>query len=119
MLYPLSLWRDTPESLRPDNGSEFVAEALQTWLYRVGIKPIQIYPGSPLSKQAPPGWENGYNERFNGMLRLEVLKAEWFTSIEQALVVIIQWRRQNIQTRPHQAPNMCSPVPEVLHRSRS
>ncbi len=26
-------------------------------------------------------WENGYNERFNGTLRGEVLNAEWFTSI--------------------------------------
>jgi transposase InsO family protein len=31
---------------------------------------MQIYPGSP--------WENGYNERFNGTLRKEVLNAEWF-----------------------------------------
>jgi transposase InsO family protein len=29
---------------------------------------MQIYPGSP--------WENGYNERFNGTLRKEVLNAE-------------------------------------------
>jgi transposase InsO family protein len=28
---------------------------------------MQIYPGSP--------WENGYNERFNGTLRKEVLNA--------------------------------------------
>ena len=40
------------------------------WLKKVGIKPMQIYPGSP--------WENGYNERFNGTLRKEVLNAEWF-----------------------------------------
>ena len=46
----------------------FIATHLQDWLKRVGIKPIQIYPGSP--------WENGYNERFNGILREEVLNAE-------------------------------------------
>ena len=44
-------------------------EAFQRWLTKVGIKPIRIYPGSP--------WENGYNERFNGTLRREVLNAEW------------------------------------------
>jgi len=53
---------------------------LQLWLRKVGIKPIQIYPGSP--------WENRYNERFNGTLRNEVLNAEWFTSITQAQTVI-------------------------------
>jgi transposase InsO family protein len=41
---------------------------MQDWLKKVGIKPIRIYPGSP--------WENGYNERFNGTLRREVLNAE-------------------------------------------
>jgi len=52
---------DKPEYIRSDNGSEFIAAALQLWLRKVGIKPIQIYPGSP--------WENGYNERFNGTLQ--------------------------------------------------
>ena len=55
-----------PECIRSDNGGEFVAEHLQKWLRKVGVKPIQIYPGSP--------WENGYNERFNGILRQEVPK---------------------------------------------
>lgn len=41
---------------------------MQSWLRRVGIKPIRICPGSP--------WENGYNERFNETLRREVLNAE-------------------------------------------
>lgn len=108
-LYPILLERGRPEYLRSDNGSEFIAEALQAWLKRVGIKPIQIYPGSP--------WENGYNERFNGTLRREVLNAEWFTTIDQARVVINQWRRQYNHTRPHQALSMRPPVPETLHRS--
>ena len=45
---------------------------LGDWLKKVGVQPMQIYPGSP--------WENGYNERFNGTLRREVLNAEWFHS---------------------------------------
>ena len=67
-LYPLLLRHGTPEHIRSDNGPEFAAKAMQDWLRRVGIKPIRIYPGSP--------WENGYNERFNGTLRREVLEAE-------------------------------------------
>lgn len=108
-LCPLLLERGKPDYLRSDNGTEFVAETLQTWLHRVGIKPIQIFPGS--------SWENGYNERFNGTLRREVLNAEWFTSIVQARVVITQCLRQYNHTRPHQALNMRPPVPETLHRS--
>ena len=101
-LYLILLERGKPEYLRSDNGSEFIAEALQTWLQRIGVKPIQIYPGSP--------WENGYNERFNGTLRREVLNAEWFTSIDKACVVINQWLRQYNNTRAHQALNMRPPV---------
>jgi len=76
---------------------------------RVGIKPIRIYPGSP--------WENGYNERFNGTLRHEVLNAEWFTTTTQAQIVINQWLRQYNHVRPHQALNMRPPVPETLIRN--
>jgi putative transposase len=105
-LYPLLLKHDTPDYIRSDNGSEFAAEAMQTWLRRVSIKPIRIYPGSP--------WENGYNKRFNGTLRREVLNAEWFTTTGQAQIVINHWIKQNKRTRPHQALNMRPPVPETL-----
>ena len=108
-LYPLFLKHGKPEFIRSDNGPEFIAENFQTWLARVGIKPIRIYPGSP--------WENGYNERFNGTLRREVLNAEWFTSIRQARVVIETWLKQYNHIRPHQALNMRPPVPETLSGS--
>ena len=78
-LYPLFLKHGKPEFIRSDNGSEFIAAGFQEWLSKVGIKPIGIYPGSP--------WENGYNERFNGTLRREVLNAEWFLTIDQAKTV--------------------------------
>ena len=45
-LYPPLLRHGTPEYIRSDNGPEFVAQAMQDWLARVGIKPIRIYPGS-------------------------------------------------------------------------
>lgn len=108
-LYPLLLRHGKPEYIRSDNGPEFIATALQDWLRKVGIKPIQIYPGSP--------WENGYNERFNGTLRREVLNAEWFHTTKQAQIVIDTWLRQYNRVRPHQALNMRPPVPETLLRS--
>lgn len=106
VLYQLFLEHGKPEYLRSDNGSEFIAGELQAWLKKVGVKPIQIYPGSP--------WENGYNERFNGTLRTEVLNAEWFSTIRQAQTVINKWLRQYNHIRPHQALNMRPPVPETL-----
>jgi len=105
-LYQLILKRGKPDFIRSDNGKEFTAEALQTWLKNIGVKPIQIYPGSP--------WENGYNERFNGTLRREVLNAEWFLTIDQAKTVIGKWLKQYNHVRPHQALGMRPPVPETI-----
>jgi len=59
-----------------------IQPSLSAPLYRA----VQIYPGSP--------WENGYNERFNGTLRHDVLNTEWFTSIDQAQIVINMWLKQ-------------------------
>ncbi|MDV7145399.1 transposase [Tropicimonas sp. TH_r6] len=73
------------------------------------MKLLRIYPGSP--------WENGCNERFNCTLRREVLNAEWFTTTNQAQVVINWWLRVYNHTRPQQALGMRPPVPESLSRS--
>jgi putative transposase len=105
-LYPLLLQRGRPDYLRSDNGPEFSAKPFQDWLRRLGITSMQIHPGSP--------WENGYNERFNGTLRREVLNAEWFATIRQAPAVINHWLRQYNHVRPHHALNMSPPIPETL-----
>lgn len=58
--------------------------------------------------------ENSYNERFNRTNRRKVLNAEWFTTTEQAQIVINHWLSQYNHTRPHQALNKRPPVPETL-----
>ena len=108
-LYPLLLKRGRPTHIRSDNGPEFTSAQFLDWLTRVGIQPIQIYPGSP--------WENGYNERFNGTLRHEVLNAEWFATTRQAQIVINQWLRQYNHVRPHEALRMRAPAPEIIQRT--
>lgn len=104
--YQLILKRGKPQFIRSDKGKEFTAEALQHWLKKVGVKPIQIYPASP--------WENGYNERFNGTLHREVLNAEWFATADQAKTVIGKWLRQYNHIRPHQALGMRPPALETI-----
>ncbi|MDC6458145.1 integrase core domain-containing protein [Alphaproteobacteria bacterium] len=106
VLIDLTLKRGKPKFIRSDNGPEFIAKHLQTWLRKVGIEPIKIYPGSP--------WEKGYNERFNGTLRNEVLNAEWFYTVHQAQTAINVWLRQYNHIRPHHGLNMRPPVPETL-----
>ena len=67
---------------------------------------MQIYPGSP--------WENGYNERFNGTLRKEVLNAEWFHTTKHAKLAINVWLKEYNHIRPHQALRMRPPAPETI-----
>ena len=55
-LTSLFVCRGIPEHIRSDNGSEFTAKAVRSWLQRLGIKTLYIEPGSL--------WENGYIESF-------------------------------------------------------
>ena len=50
----LMIERGVPEHLRSDNGPEFTAKAVRSWLQPLGVQTLFITPGSP--------WENGYIE---------------------------------------------------------
>ena len=95
-----------PENIRSDNGPEFTAKAVRRWLERIGVKTAFIEPGSP--------WENGYNESFNGKLRDELLNAEIFYNIQEAKVVIENWRKEYNTVRPHSSLGYRPPAPEVI-----
>ncbi len=95
-----------PANLRSDNGPEFTARVVRQWLGELGVKTLFIEPGSP--------WENGYNESFNGTLRNELLKREIFCSLEEAKVLIEQWRREYNTHRPHSSLGYRPPAPEAI-----
>jgi transposase InsO family protein len=105
-LFNLFIFRGIPEHIRSDNGPEFTAEAVRKWLGRLGVKTLFMERGSP--------WENGYIESFNGKLRDELLNREIFTTLEEAKVLIEQWRRGYNQVRPHSAKNYRPPAPEAV-----
>jgi len=79
-LYKLFLFHGVPEYIRPDNGAEFTAKVVRTWLSQLGVKILFIEPGSP--------WENGYIESFNGKMRDEPLNREIFTTLKEAKLLI-------------------------------
>jgi transposase InsO family protein len=106
LLFQLFILRGIPQHIRSDNGPEFTAKAIRKWLTRLGVKILFIEPGSP--------WENGYIESFNGKLRDELLKREIFMTLEEAKVLIEQWRKEYNQVRPHSARNYCPPAPEAI-----
>jgi len=105
-LFKLFIFHGIPEHIRSDNGPEFTANAVRKWLSRLGVKTLFIERGSP--------WENGYVESFNGKLRDELLNREIFTTLEEAKVLIEQWKREYNQVRPHSAKNYCPPAPEAV-----
>ena len=46
-LAELFVHRGTPDYIRSDNGSEFTAEVVRSWLQQVGVQTLYIEPGSP------------------------------------------------------------------------
>ena len=102
-LSDVMLWRGIPEHIRSDNGPEFVAQKLRQWLGNLGTGTLYIEPGSP--------WENGYCESFNGKLRDECLNGEIFYSLQEAQIVIEQWREEYNTRRPHSALDYRPPAP--------
>jgi len=47
VLTELFTMRGIPDHIRSDNGSEFTAKSIRSWLGRLGIKTLYIEPGSP------------------------------------------------------------------------
>jgi transposase InsO family protein len=91
-----------PAYLRSDNGSEFIAKAVQAWLKENEIKTIYIDPGSP--------WQNGFVESFHGRFRDECLNREQFWKLTEVRVVIGDYRGQYNHHRPHSKLGYLSPV---------
>lgn len=98
--------RGVPVHLRSDNGSEFSNQQIRAWLSELGAKTLFIEPGSP--------WENGYIESFNGKLRDELLNGEIFYTLQEAKVILEQWRKEYNTVRPHSALKYRPPAPEAV-----
>lgn len=105
-LADLFLKHGMPKHIRSDNGPEFIAKKLQSWLNTLDVQPLFIQPGSP--------WENGYVESFNGKMRYELLDGEIFYSLLEAKVMIEKWRYEYNTIRPHSSLGYKPPAPEVF-----
>jgi putative transposase len=87
--------RGAPTYLRSDNGREFIAGVLAEFLEDRGVQALFIEKGRPQ--------QNGICERFNGLMRNELLNAEEFGSLLEANVLIHQWVDHFNCKRPHSA----------------
>lgn len=106
LLTELFTMNGPPQHIRSDNGPEFTAKAVRSWLPKVGVQTLFIEPGSP--------WENGYNESFNGKLRDELLNGEIFYTLKEAQILIEQWRLHYNTIRPHSSLGYRPPAPQTI-----
>jgi transposase InsO family protein len=94
--------RGAPAHVRSDNGPEFIAKAIRSWMSGAGLEALYIAPGAP--------WENGYAESFNSKVRDELLNAEEFGSLLEARVLAREWRREYNHVRPHSSLGYRTPA---------
>jgi transposase InsO family protein len=91
-----------PQYIRSDNGPELIAEALRRWLQRSAVQTLYVEPGAP--------WENGYSETLHSRLRDELLNGELFYCLQEAQVVVEEWRNEYNDRRPHSSLGYQTPA---------
>ena len=99
-----------PESIRVDNGPEFIAELFKSWCSGNGIKIKYIQPGKPT--------QNSFIERFNGSYRRGVLDSYLFDNLNQVRELTQNWMRDYNEDRPHEALGDLSPI-EYLKNNKN
>lgn len=82
-----------PSTIKSDNGPEFVAKKVQSWIEEREIDARFIEPGSP--------WQNGHNESFNAVFRDSCLNRWLFESVRDAREASEAWLHEYNEERPH------------------
>jgi putative transposase len=91
-----------PHRIRSDNGPEFAAEAVRSWLEATGSGALYVAPARP--------WQNGYAESFHSRLRDEFLEVEDFESQPQAQELGSLWKEEYNTERPHSSLGYQTPA---------
>jgi putative transposase len=85
-------WRGKPQSIRCDNGPEYLGAPVITWAQSNGIKIEYIQPGKPQ--------QNAYIERFNRTVRYEWLSQHHWQDLDEVQRFATEWMWI------HERPNM-------------
>ena len=94
--------RGLPESIRVDNGPEYISKALANWAERRKVEIVFIEPGKPT--------QNSLIERLNGTCRRELLNANWFFHLDQVRELASEWMNKYNFERPHTGLGERTPV---------
>ena len=92
-LATLLVARGKPRTVVSDNGTEFTANAILTFVDDRKLDRHYIAPGKPT--------QNAFIESFNGRLRDELLNETLFPSLHHARVTLAAWRTDYNTERPH------------------
>ena len=92
VLQRLFAQRGAPGYMKSDNGPEFIAQQVTTWLRTHHVDTHFIEPGSP--------WQNGHNASFNGVFRDGCLNRWLFASVQEARRIITHWLEEYNHERP-------------------
>ena len=82
-----------PESIRTDNGTEFIAKAFECFCSNSSIEHKRIQKGKPM--------QNAYCERFNRTFREDVLDAHIFENLNDLRETIEAWMNDYNKSHPH------------------
>ena len=93
--------RGLPNHIRSDNGPEFTATRISSWLKKLELEVLYVEPGSP--------WENGYVESFNSRLRDEFLSLEDFENLPAARSLTAGFLHNYNRRRPHSSLGYMTP----------
>ena len=108
-LLHITATRGRPQTIKVDNGSEFISKAMDRWAYENGVELDFSRPGKPT--------DNAKVESFNGRFRAECLNSHWFLSLADAQRKIEAWRQYYNEARPHSALAWSTPA-EYARRAR-
>ena len=102
VLNQLIEWRGKPQTIRVDNGPEFISLLLTMWCKNHKITLQFIQPGKPT--------QNAYVERFNRSFRRGVLDAYLFETLDQVREIANEWTLDYNTERPHESLGNRSPL---------
>ncbi len=93
--------RGLPNTIKIDNGPEFISKDLDKWAYENGVSLEFSRPGRPT--------DNAMIESFNRSFRDECLNVHWFLSLEDAREKIESFRVEYNEFRPHSSLENLTP----------
>ncbi|RDI58551.1 integrase-like protein [Microvirga subterranea] len=98
-----------PQTIRVDNGPEFVSRSLDLWAYQHGVVLDFSRPGTPI--------DNSFVEAFNGKVRAECIDQNWFLSLADARLKCETFRHEYNGERPHISIGHKTPASRWSHEA--